>query len=60
MEDDSDAEMADYGTDFSDDVDPNFGARLSHWQVPTSESASNLAQSREADDSSMFPLSDPE
>ena len=27
-------------------------------QVPTS--ASNLAQSREADDSSMFPLSDPE
>ena len=31
-------------------------ARLS--QVPTS--ASNLAQSREADDSSMFPLSDPE
>ena len=25
MEDaDSDAEMADYGTDFSDDVDPNF------------------------------------
>ncbi len=28
MEDaDSDAEMADYGTDFSDDVDPNFDAR---------------------------------
>jgi hypothetical protein len=27
MEDgDSDAEMADYGTDFSDDVDPNFDA----------------------------------
>ena len=24
MEDDSDTEMADYGTDFSDDVDPNF------------------------------------
>ena len=29
MEDgDSDAEMADYGTDFSDDVDPNFDANL--------------------------------
>ena len=28
MEDgDSGAEMADYGTDFSDDVDPNFDAR---------------------------------
>ena len=76
MEDaDSDAEMADYGTDSADDVDPSFdakarpqqgstveirsrrshdiSARLSHWQVPTS--ASNLAQSREADDSSMFP-----
>ena len=26
MEDDSDAEMADYGTDFSDDVDRNFDA----------------------------------
>ncbi len=25
-DDDSDAEMADYGTDFSDDVDPNFDA----------------------------------
>ena len=36
----------------------DISARLSHWQVPTS--ASNLAQSREADDSSMFPLSDPE
>ena len=23
----SDAEMADYGTDFSDDVDPNFDAK---------------------------------
>ena len=79
-DDDSDAEMADYGTDSADDVDPSFDAkarpqqgstveirsrrshdisvRLSHWQVPTS--ASNLAQSREADDSSMFPLSDPE
>jgi hypothetical protein len=34
----------------------DIGARLS--QVPTS--ASNLAQSRQADDSSMFPLSDPE
>jgi hypothetical protein len=34
----------------------DIGARLS--QVPTS--ASNLMQSREADDSSMFPLSDPE
>jgi hypothetical protein len=36
----------------------DISARLSHWQVPTS--ACNLAQSREADDSSMFPLSDPE
>ena len=27
MEDDSDTEMADYGTDFSDDVDPNFDAK---------------------------------
>ena len=26
MEDDSDTEMADYGTDFSDDVDRNFDA----------------------------------
>ncbi len=25
-DDDSDTEMADYGTDFSDDVDPNFDA----------------------------------
>ena len=24
---DSDAEIADYGTDFSDDVDPNFDAK---------------------------------
>ena len=31
MEDaDSDAEMADYGTDFSDDVDQNFDARTRH------------------------------
>ena len=28
MEDDSDTEMADYGTDFSDDVDRNFDANL--------------------------------
>ncbi len=26
-DDDSDAEMADYGTDFSDEVDPNFDAK---------------------------------
>ena len=55
MEDDSDTEMADYGTDFSDDVDRNFDALNSGWQVPTS-ATSNLAQSREADDSCMFPL----
>ncbi len=59
MEDDSDTEMADYGTDFSDNVTET----LMHWQVPTS-ATSNLAQSREADDSHrgscMFPLSDPE
>ncbi len=31
MEDgDSDTEMADYGTDFSDDVDPNFDAKARH------------------------------
>ncbi len=38
----------------------DISARLSHWQDPTS--AGNLAhwQSREADDSSMLPLSDPE
>ncbi len=67
MEDgDSDAEMADYyGTDFPDDVDPNFDAKArprphcpGHWQVPTS-ATSDLAQSREADGSCMFPLSDP-
>ncbi len=28
MEDDSDTEMADYGTDFSDDVDRNFDDAL--------------------------------
>jgi hypothetical protein len=42
----------------------DISARLSHWQCedPTSRAASNLAQSREADDSSimMLPLSDPE
>ena len=27
MEDDSDTEMADYGTDSSDNVDPNFDAK---------------------------------
>ena len=27
MEDDSDTEMVDYGTDFSDDVDRNFDAK---------------------------------
>ena len=38
----------------------DISARLSHWQVPTSATTSNLAQSRESDDSCMFPLSDPE
>ena len=37
----------------------DISARLSHWQVPTS-ATSNLAQSREADGSCMFPLSDPQ
>ncbi len=39
----------------------DISARLGHWQVPTSATR-NLAQSRdsEADDSCMFPLSDPE
>ncbi len=37
----------------------DISVRLSHWQVPTS-ATSNLAQSWEADDSCMFPLSDPE
>ncbi len=38
MEDgDSDAEMADYGTDFSDDVDPNFDAKARPQQGSTVE-----------------------
>ena len=38
MEDgDSDAEMADYGTDFSDDVDPNFDAEAYAQQGSTVE-----------------------
>ena len=38
MEDaDSDAEMADYGTDFSDDVDRNFDAKARPQQGPTVE-----------------------
>jgi hypothetical protein len=37
----------------------DISARLSHWQVPTS-ATSELAQSRKADGSRMFPLSDPE
>ena len=38
MEDDSDAEMADYGTDFSDDVDRNFDAKARRpQQGPTVE-----------------------
>ena len=36
-DDDSDAEMADYGTDFSDDVDPNFDAKARPQQGPTVE-----------------------
>ncbi len=68
--------MADYGTDDADDVDPNYDATAKACPQQGSEStgtveihharpilsASNLAQSREADDSSMFkfPLSDPE
>ena len=59
MEDDSDTEMADYGMDFADDVDRNFDAKARPQQGSTA-AASNLAQSREADDSCMFPLSDPE
>ena len=34
---DSDAEMADYGTDFSDDVDRNFDAKARPQQGPTVE-----------------------
>ena len=34
---DSDAEMADYGTDFSDDVDPNFDAEARPQQGPSVE-----------------------
>ena len=37
MEDDSDAEMADYGTDFSDDVDPTFDAKARPQQGSTVE-----------------------
>ncbi len=65
-DDDSDAEMADSdyhdATDFFRTMSHDTSARLS--QLPlapaVSASASNLAQSREADDSSMLPLSDPE
>ena len=34
-DDDSDTEMADYGTDFSDDVDPNFDAKARPQQGST-------------------------
>ena len=37
MEDDSDTEMADYGTDFSDDVDRNFDAKARPQQGSTVE-----------------------
>ena len=37
MDDDSDTEMADYGTDFSDDVDRNFDAKARRQQGPTVE-----------------------
>jgi hypothetical protein len=37
-DDDSDAEMADCGTDFSDDVDPNFDAKDVHNKDPLSDS----------------------
>ena len=69
MEDDSDTEMADYGTDFSDDVDRNFDAKARPQQGSTVEIRSRrsfagvklrLRFRREADDSCMFPLSDPE
>ena len=67
IEDDSDTEMADYGTDFSDDVDRNFDAKARPQQGSTVEIRSRrsfagvkLRFRREADDSCMFPLSDPE
>ena len=63
----SDTEMADYGTDFSDDVDRNFDAKARPQQGSTVEIRSRrsfagvkLRFRREADDSCMFPLSDPE
>ena len=37
MEDDSDTEMADYGTDFADDVDRNFDAKAGPQQGSTVE-----------------------
>jgi hypothetical protein len=37
MEDDSDTEMADYGTDFADDVDRNFDAKARPQQGSTVE-----------------------
>ncbi len=37
MEGDSDAEMADYGTDFADDVDRNFDAKARPQQGSTVE-----------------------
>jgi hypothetical protein len=41
-DDDSDTEMADYGTDFSDDVDPNFDAKARPQQGSTVEICSDF------------------
>ena len=41
-DDDSDTEMADYGTDFSDDVDPNFDAKARPQQGSTVEIRSDF------------------
>ena len=64
-DDDSDTEMADYGTDFSDDVDPNFDAKARPQQGSTVEIRSRRSfagASREVPFKLklMFPLSDPE
>jgi hypothetical protein len=46
MEGDSDAEMADYGTDFADDVDRNFDAKARPQQGSTSKYAVPTSSSR--------------
>ena len=59
-DDDSDAEMADYGTDFSDDVDPNFDAKARPQQDPLSKYAHADPLQAHRGRSRSSSLSDPE